>query len=68
MIRIIIPAAFSIIAIGFVLWLLFNKRQKPWEEMSNDERKKKKIMLFSGLAVFIAGLATALVLGKKEKE
>lgn len=68
MIRIIIPAAFSIIALGFVLWLLFNKRQKPWEEMSTDERKKKKVMLFSGLAVFIAGLATALVIGKKEKE
>ena len=68
MIRIIIPAAFSIIALGFVLWLLFNKRQKPWEEMSTDERKKKKVMLFSGLAVFIAGLAIALVIGKKEKE
>jgi hypothetical protein len=68
MLRIIIPAAFSIIAPGFVLWLLFNKRQKPWEEMSIDERKKKKVMLYSGLAVFIAGLVTALVIGKKEKE
>jgi preprotein translocase subunit YajC len=68
MARIIIPAVLSVLALSFVLWLLFNKRQKPWEEMNEEEKKKKKVMIFSGLAVFIAGLLAALALGRKEKQ
>ena len=68
MLKIILPAAIAVIALGFVLWLLFNERQKPWDEMSDHEKKKKKAMIFSGLAVFLAGLFTAIAFGKKEKE
>lgn len=67
MIRILIPVIISLAALIFVLWLLLNKRQKSWDEMSEPEKKRKKIMIFSGVALFIAGIVAALSLGKKEK-
>jgi Na+/H+ antiporter NhaD/arsenite permease-like protein len=67
MIRIVIPVIISLAALIFVLWLIFNKRQKSWDEMSEQERKRKKLMIFSGITVFIAGIASAIFLGKKEK-
>jgi hypothetical protein len=35
--------------------------------MSEKEKKKKKILLASGTTVFLAGLITALLIGKKDK-
>jgi len=48
-----------------VLYLLFNKRQKPWNEMTENEQKTKKIMLAGGTTVFLAGLIATYFLGKK---
>ena len=67
MIRILIPATVSILALLFVLRLIFNKKQKSWDEMSEKEKKRKKIMIFSGIALFIAGIAAAFTAGEKEK-
>jgi len=65
MIRItVICIAFA--ALIFVLYLLFSKRQKPWNEMTEKEQQKKKVMIVSGTMVFLAGMIAALFLGKKK--
>ena len=63
----IIAILVSLTALCFVLILLFNKKQKPWNEMTEKEKKKKKILIASGSTVFLAGIITALLLGKKDK-
>jgi Na+/H+ antiporter NhaD/arsenite permease-like protein len=65
MIRIIV-ILISLGALTFVLYLLFGKNQKPWNEMSGNEQKKKKIMIASGTTVFLAGIIATLLLGKKK--
>jgi len=62
----IIAILISLVALSFVLSLLFSNRQKPWNEMTEKEQKKKKIMIASGSTVFLAGIITALFLGKKK--
>lgn len=62
----IIAILISLSAISLVLYLLFSKRQKPWNEMTENEQKKKKIMIASGTTVFLAGLIASLFLGKKK--
>jgi hypothetical protein len=62
----IIAIFISITALGAVLILLFSKNQKPWNEMTEDEKKKKKLLLVSGTTVFLAGLITSLLVGKKK--
>ena len=62
----IIAILISLAALSFVLYLLFSKRQKPWNEMTGKEQKKKKIMIASGTTVFLAGIIAALLLGKKK--
>ncbi len=65
MIRIIV-FSISLSALAFVLYLLFNKRQKPWNEMTEKEQNTKKIMVASGTTVFLAGLIATYFLGKKK--
>jgi Na+/H+ antiporter NhaD/arsenite permease-like protein len=67
MIKIIIPLAVSLVALIFVLWLLFNKRAKSWDMMSEDERRRKKALVSGGILVFLAGIITAIFMGRKEK-
>jgi hypothetical protein len=67
MLKTILPIAISALALFFVLFIIFDKRQKPWSEMNEQEKKRKKIMLFSGLAVFIAGIAAFFMSKKKDK-
>jgi uncharacterized membrane protein YfcA len=62
----IIAFTISFSALAFVLYLLFNKRQKPWNEMTEKEKKTKKVLVASGTTVFLAGLLTALFLSKKK--
>ena len=63
----LIAILISLSGLGLVLYLLFSKRQKPWNEMTEKEKKTKKIMIASGTTVFLAGLITALLIGKKKK-
>jgi hypothetical protein len=63
----LIAILISLSGLGFVLYLLFSKRQKPWNEMTEKEKENKKIMIASGTTVFLAGLITALLIGKKKK-
>jgi hypothetical protein len=65
MIRIII-ILIALVALALVLYLLFSKNQKPWEEMTEKEKNKKKVLVASGMAVFISGLIASILLGKKK--
>ena len=56
----------SLVALSFVLYLLFNRNQKSWNEMTDEEQKRKKIKIASGTTVFLAGVITALLTGKKK--
>jgi len=56
----------SVVALSFVLYLLFNRKQKSWNEMTEEEQKRKKIKIASGTTVFLAGVITALLTGKKK--
>lgn len=56
----------SLGALSFVLYLLFNKRQRTWPEMSQDEKNRKKIAVAGGTMVFLAGLLAAIFMGKKK--
>jgi Na+/H+ antiporter NhaD/arsenite permease-like protein len=56
----------SLVALSFVLYLLFNRNQKSWNEMTEEEQKRKKIKIASGTTVFLAGIITALLTGKKK--
>ena len=62
----LIAILISLAGLSFVLYLLFSKRQKPWNEMTEKEQKKKKIMIASGTTVFLAGIIAALLVGKKK--
>ena len=62
----IIAIAISLAALGFVIYLLYSKNQKHWYEMTEAEQKKKKLMIAGGMTVFLAGLITALLTGKKK--
>jgi NADH:ubiquinone oxidoreductase subunit 6 (subunit J) len=62
----IIALAVAAIALILVVIMLFGKSQKPWNEMTNDEQKRKKVLVAGSLGLFIAGLITALLTGKKK--
>jgi hypothetical protein len=62
----IIAIIISLGALSFVFYLLFSKSQKPWTEMTENEQKKKKIMIASGITLFLAGLIASLTLRKKK--
>jgi Na+/H+ antiporter NhaD/arsenite permease-like protein len=66
MARLIIVILISLAALGFVLYLLFSRKQKPWDQMSTDEQNRKKILVAGGLTVFIAGVISAIMMGKKK--
>jgi uncharacterized membrane protein YfcA len=65
MIRIIV-ILISLAGLSVVLYLLFSKRQKSWNDLTEKEQKKKKIMIASGTTVFLAGIIATLLLGKKK--
>lgn len=62
----LIVLGITLAALIFVLILLFSKRQKPWNELTSDEKKKKKILIASGTSVFLAGLIASFLLRKKK--
>lgn len=66
MTRLIIVILISASALGLVLYLLFSRKQKPWDQMSTDEQNRKKVLVAGGLTVFIAGLISAIMMGKKK--
>jgi hypothetical protein len=66
MARLIIVILISLSGLGLVLYLLFSKKQKPWDQMTNEEQNRKKVLMAGGLTVFIAGIISAIMIGKKK--
>ncbi|GEM_PF-4264568 len=62
----IVAIVVALAALGMVLWLIFGKGQKSWDEMSDNEQKRKKTLVTGGILVFLAGLFAALFMGKKK--
>jgi Na+/H+ antiporter NhaD/arsenite permease-like protein len=62
----LIPILISVAALGFVLYIIFSKNQRPWNQMTEEEQKRKKVMFAGGLSVFIAGMLAAIFLGRKK--
>jgi uncharacterized membrane protein YfcA len=62
----IIAISISLAALSIVLYLIFSKRQKPWNEMTEEEQKRKKTLVAGGIMVFLSGLLAAIFLGKKK--
>jgi uncharacterized membrane protein YfcA len=62
----IIAILISLAALIFVLYMLFGRNQKQWDEMTDEEQKKRKVLIASGILVFFAGIITALFSGKKK--
>lgn len=56
----------ALAALGMVLWLMFGKGQKSWDEMSDNEQNRKKTLVTGGILVFLAGLLAAIFMGKKK--
>lgn len=43
------------IAIGINLGIIIGKKQKPWSELTEDEKRQRKILIGSGLIILIVG-------------
>jgi flagellar basal body-associated protein FliL len=63
----IIAIVVALAGLGAVLYLLFSKNQKPWDQMSDEEQRRKKTLVTGGILVFLAGLITAIFLGRKKQ-
>lgn len=66
MARLVIVILITLSALGFVLYLLLSKKQKPWDQMTSEEQNRKKVLVAGGLTVFIGGIISALMMSKKK--
>jgi hypothetical protein len=62
----IIAIVIALSALGMVIYLMSGKNQKPWDQMTDDEQKRKKTLVTGGIIVFLTGLLTAIFVGKKK--
>ena len=44
------------IAAGFAIGLAAGKKQKPWSELTEQEKKIRKIMIGMGVALLVLGI------------
>jgi uncharacterized membrane protein YfcA len=61
----IITILITISGLILVLYMLFSKSQKPWSEMTQNEKNRKKMVITGGALVFLAGLLS-LLSGRKK--
>jgi hypothetical protein len=56
-----IPIGIAIgISIGISIGIAIGKKQKPWSEMTTQERRNRKILIGIGSIIFIIGLLVFL--------
>jgi len=52
------------LAIGFTvglnLGIIIGKKQKPWSELTDEEKRQRKILIGAGLIILIIGFLTGL--------
>ena len=49
------------IATGLAIGIIATKKEKPWSELSDGEKKIRIGLLVAGVALFIAGIAVFFV-------
>ena len=47
-------------AIGLNLGINIGKKQKPWSELTDEERRQRKLLIGAGLIILIIGFLTGL--------
>ncbi len=62
----IIAVVTALAALGMVLYLIYGKNQKKWDEMTTEEQKRKKTLVTGGILVFLAGLLAAIFHREKD--
>ena len=56
-----IPIGMAIgIAIGLNIGIAIGKKQKPWYELTDEEKRKRKVLIGSGIIILVFGLLTGL--------
>lgn len=56
-----IPIGMAIgIAVGINLGIIIGKKQKPWYELTEEEKRKRKIAIGSGIILLVIGFLTGL--------
>jgi len=56
-----IPIGMAIgIAIGISIGIAIGKKQKPWSEMTEEEKRLRKILIGFGMIILIFGLLIGL--------
>jgi hypothetical protein len=56
-----IPIGMAIgIAIGISIGIAFGKEQKPWSELTDEEKRIRKILIGAGIIIFVLGLIVFL--------
>jgi len=48
------------IAVGLNFGIIIGKKQKPWSELTDEERIKRKILIGAGLIILIIGFITGI--------
>jgi hypothetical protein len=46
--------------IGLNLGINIGKKQKPWSELTDEERRQRKLLIGAGLIILIIGFLTGL--------
>ncbi len=62
----IIAIVVALASLVMVLYLMLGKGQKSWDEMSDNERRRKKTLVTGGIIVFLSGLLAAIFMGRKK--
>ena len=56
-----IPIGIAIgIAIGISLGISIGKKQKPWSELTEEEKKQRKLLIGIGVIILLIGFITGL--------
>ncbi|MBN1762163.1 MAG: hypothetical protein JW878_03650 [Methanomicrobia archaeon] len=50
------------IAVGFASGLAAGKKQKPWSELTEQEKKMRKLLIGTGIALLVLGVVVFAVL------
>ena len=50
------------IAVGFASGLAAGKKQKPWSELTEQEKKLRKLLIGTGIALLVLGVVVFAVL------
>jgi hypothetical protein len=47
-------------AIGLNFGIIIGKKQKPWSELTDEERRQRKLLIGAGVIILIIGFFTGL--------